>query len=295
MVHVGADGSLAFNGTVLSEAGLHGAIAHRASHGTRTHQGRRTGRGKTRHRGHEILREAGVGRLELLTRPGSAHAWRRMARLGVGILGRAADPCRPRPSRVADRNPSRERVPRRGGRDSPGAARQRGRRSRRRVEATLDAEVIGDVEGARDVAPREATPTPPETASPPLPEDIVALAAPETDTRPPPRRCPRTRRRRRPPSPEDAVEPAAPEADTRLPPITAPLPLPEDIVALAALEADTRPPSETAISTIPEPAMPPPADAALLPAAEAAGDLPPRETASTPPPRSATPEFRKTP
>ena len=69
VVHVGADGSLAFNGTVLSEARLRNAIAHRASHGTVRIKA--DGRVEARRviAVMEILREAGVGRLELLTRP----------------------------------------------------------------------------------------------------------------------------------------------------------------------------------------------------------------------------------
>ena len=138
------------------------------------------------------------------------------------------------------------------------------------VEATLDAELVGDVEGADDVAPREAAPTPPETAPSPLPEDVVALAALEADTRPPAEAAlPTDPTLVTPPSPAEAVEPAAPEAAPR-------------------------PPSETAISTIPEPAMlPSPADAALVPTMQATGYRPPRETASTPPPQPATPGIPK--
>ena len=69
VVHVGADGSLAFNGAVLSEAGLRGTIAHRTSYGTVRIKA--DGRVEARRviAVMEILREAGVGRLELLTRP----------------------------------------------------------------------------------------------------------------------------------------------------------------------------------------------------------------------------------
>ena len=90
-----------------------------------------------------------------------------------------------------------------------------------------DAEMIAAVEGAIEVPPREATPTPPERVAPASPEDAVALAALEADTRPPP---------------EETIsappEPVAPA-------------LPENAVALAALEADTRPPPEETISTPP--------------------------------------------
>ena len=69
VVHIGADGSLAFNGTVLGEAGLRSAIAHQASYGTVRIKA--DGRVEARRviAVMEILREAGVGRLELLTRP----------------------------------------------------------------------------------------------------------------------------------------------------------------------------------------------------------------------------------
>ena len=69
VIHVGADGSLAFNGAVLSEAGLRSAIAHRASYATVRIKA--DGRVEARRviAVMEVLREAGVGRLELLTRP----------------------------------------------------------------------------------------------------------------------------------------------------------------------------------------------------------------------------------
>ena len=69
VVHVGADGSLAFNGAVLSEAGLRAAIAHRASYATVRIKA--DGRVEARRviAVMEILREAGTRRLELLTRP----------------------------------------------------------------------------------------------------------------------------------------------------------------------------------------------------------------------------------
>ena len=69
VVHVGADGSLAFNGTVLSEAGLRSAIAHRASYGTVRIKADGQVEARRAIVVMEILREAGIERLELLTRP----------------------------------------------------------------------------------------------------------------------------------------------------------------------------------------------------------------------------------
>ena len=69
MVHVGTDGSLAFNGTILSEAGLRSAIAHRASYGTVRIKADGQVEARRVIAVMEILREAGIERLELLTRP----------------------------------------------------------------------------------------------------------------------------------------------------------------------------------------------------------------------------------
>ena len=69
VVHIGADGGLAFNGSVVDESRLRNAIAHRANHATVRIKA--DGRVEARRviAVMEVLREAGVERLELLTRP----------------------------------------------------------------------------------------------------------------------------------------------------------------------------------------------------------------------------------
>ena len=69
VVHVGADGSLAFNGSVLDEPGLRSAAALQGSYGTVRIKA--DGRVEARRviAIMEILRESGVERLELLTHP----------------------------------------------------------------------------------------------------------------------------------------------------------------------------------------------------------------------------------
>ena len=69
VVHVGADGRLAFDGATLDEAGLRSAVAQRATSGAVRLKA--DGRVEARRviAVMEILREAGIERLELLTIP----------------------------------------------------------------------------------------------------------------------------------------------------------------------------------------------------------------------------------
>ena len=158
---------------------------------------------------------------------------------------------------------------------------------------SIDAEIVTEVEGATEVPPREAAPTPPRTASAPPPDDAVAIAAIEATGRlpleevvstPP---APAT-----PASPEDAAMLDALPTDTHPPPEEAlsmpPAPAapasPEDAVALDALPTDTRPPREEALSMPPAPASPAsPEDAVTFAAPDAERRPPPEEVIATPP------------
>ena len=164
------------------------------------------------------------------------------------------------------------------------------------VAESLDTEMVTEVEGATEVPPREATPTPPGTASAASPEDAVTLAALPTDTRPPPEEALSTLPAlAAPAAPGDAAALAALQTDTRPPPeeaiSTPPAPAtrasPEDVMVLDAVQTDTHPPTEAAISKPSAPATPaPPENAATLAEIEPAG-LPRVEEAVAAPPESA--------
>ena len=171
-----------------------------------------------------------------------------------------------------------------------GQSNSAGRSPSAEVAGSPDAEMVAAVEGAAEVPPREAAPTPPETATAPLLEDAEVLMASEAAGHLPSREVTSIRPEpAAPPSPEDAVALAVIDA-AGLPPVeeaaptpsaTATPPPPEDAVTLTALEADRRPPSEEATPTPPAAATSlPPEDAVALTAAEAAG-LPPVEEATS--------------
>ena len=69
VVHVGADGRLAFDGSVLDEAELRAAIAQRVTSGTLRIKADGQVEARRVIAVMEILREAGIERLELLTLP----------------------------------------------------------------------------------------------------------------------------------------------------------------------------------------------------------------------------------